>query len=1141
MRSRHDFGNSSMTPAGSFPAWWQKGVIYQIYPRSFQDSNSDGIGDLNGILSRLDYLVELGIDAVWLSPIFPSPMADFGYDIADYCDVDPIFGTLDDFDRLLAALHSAGLKLILDFVPNHTSDRHPWFLESRSSRTNAKRHWYIWRDPRPDGAPPNNWISEFGGPAWTLDETSGQYYYHAYLSEQPDLNWRNPEVRAAMLDVLRFWLARGVDGFRVDAIHHLVEDEQLRDNPLNPEWREDMSPARRLIRLRTMDQPEVHQAIAAMRQVADEYGGRLMIGEAYLPIDRLMAYYGVNLTGFHLPFNFHLISAPWKPAAIADLIETYERALPTWDSSLVAGEEIFIGGSTANATQGDQYLQVASITNGTPTTNGVITFGAGTTVTAETGKTVTLSPALRDVRIDPGVIIDTTNAPAAITSSDPHNPIYTPTGAPADPASFITIDSANSINIAATATLKTQAAININAAYVPGVGYFDTNVTLNLFGSYTAQKFDVRTGSGDDDIEFKPAVLTAATTINSGAGDDLIHVFGMPNVMNVPTTAADSQILATVSLDGQDGADEYLVDATAHSNYIININDSGALDSGNNTLMINGAATTAGQTFLIRDLFVAIVQSEGSPSYQRINYNNTITDRLIINGGDVDISNHNPNAHGDHFYLDGNSAVMTLNAGNGVDTFQIGQVYASAAINGPVPGSSGLGLAGAQVVDGVYVDGLHTTLTTVGYLSDGVDEATTIYGGSGADTFQVYSNKADLSLIGGSGDDTFIVRAFLVAAGTHIGVQGGSGNDIIQYNINAPVDIQGGTGFNTLVLLGTEAADTFVVTDHGIFGGGLNVSFTNIQAVTIDTLEGNDTIYVRSTPQDVVTTINAGTGGDTIDVGGNVTGAVISANTKGASSVTDNTVDSNDSRYNTLFVDGISVAAGGSSQIIGQDPRTVVHENDPTSIAQFTVSAPPGLSAGQTAYVNVSPTTASAEWTSKGAKGLEVSTDGIHWAANLALAFTNTTAFQTVYLRAVAGNTYPLNETITIASTIVAIGGVNPATSNADFNALILPTVKVFLETSTTGLIIDQGIASTTITGGTSANERMTYSYQLSLNKQPAPGEKVTVALHASVPSGDPSPGLVFTDGQGNVLPQHNGQPFLTFTASNYNQPQTIK
>jgi alpha-glucosidase len=309
-------------------AWWQSGVIYQIYPRSFQDSNADGIGDLDGVASRLDYLIELGIDAIWLSPIFTSPMADFGYDVADYCGIDPIFGTLGDFDRLLAAVHGRGLKLILDFVPNHTSDRHPWFIESRSSITNAKRDWYIWRDPNPDGCPPNNWVSEFGGPAWTFDEASGQYYYHAYLPQQPDLNWRNPAVRDVMLDVLRFWLQRGVDGFRVDAIHHLFEDSQLRDNPVNPEWCAGMSPARRLIRLRTMDQPEVHEAIRQMRHVADQYVDRLMIGEAYLPIDRLMAYYGVDLTGFQLPFNFHLISASWNPAAIAGLIERYEQALP---------------------------------------------------------------------------------------------------------------------------------------------------------------------------------------------------------------------------------------------------------------------------------------------------------------------------------------------------------------------------------------------------------------------------------------------------------------------------------------------------------------------------------------------------------------------------------------------------------------------------------------------------------------------------------------------------------------------------------------------------------------------------------------------------------------------------------------------
>jgi alpha-glucosidase len=319
---------SKFEKAATGAAWWQTGVIYQIYPRSFQDTDGDGIGDLNGIASRLSHLVELGVDAIWLSPIFPSPMADFGYDVTDFCGVDPIFGTIDDFDRLLAQAHGAGLKLMLDFVPNHTSDQHPWFLESRSSRSSAKRDWYIWRDPKPDGAPPNNWLSEFGGSAWTLDEATGQYYYHAYLDAQPDLNWRHPEVRTAMLDVLRFWFSRGVDGFRVDAIHHLLEDQQLRDNPVNPDWHEGMSPARRLIRLHTMDQPEVHDAIAAMRRVADEFGDRLLIGEAYLPIDRLMSYYGVDLTGFHLPFNFHLISTPWKPEAVAHLIRDYEAALP---------------------------------------------------------------------------------------------------------------------------------------------------------------------------------------------------------------------------------------------------------------------------------------------------------------------------------------------------------------------------------------------------------------------------------------------------------------------------------------------------------------------------------------------------------------------------------------------------------------------------------------------------------------------------------------------------------------------------------------------------------------------------------------------------------------------------------------------
>src|SRR4051794_13436281 len=309
--------------------WWQNGVVYQVYPRSFQDSNGDGIGDLPGIARRLNYLVSLGVDALWISPMFPSPMMDFGYDVSDYCDVHPLFGTLQHFDCLIVAAHERGLKIILDYVPNHTSDRHPWFLESRSSRNNPKRDWYIWRDAKPDGSPPNNWLSEFGGSAWTFDDATGQVYYHAYLKEQPDLNWRNPQVQRAMLEVLHFWFKRDVDGFRVDAIHHLIESEELRDNPANPDWQEGMPPARRVIRAYTMDQLEVHDAIAAMRRVSDAYEDRVMIGEAYLPIDRLMTYYGNDLTGFQLPFNFHLIATPWNPSAIAALIEAYEAALPS--------------------------------------------------------------------------------------------------------------------------------------------------------------------------------------------------------------------------------------------------------------------------------------------------------------------------------------------------------------------------------------------------------------------------------------------------------------------------------------------------------------------------------------------------------------------------------------------------------------------------------------------------------------------------------------------------------------------------------------------------------------------------------------------------------------------------------------------
>ena len=309
-------------------AWWQRAIIYQIYPRSFQDSNDDGIGDLPGIERRLPYLKELGVDAIWLSPIFPSPQRDFGYDISNYTDIDPTFGTLRDFDRLLTAAHEQGLKLLLDLVPNHTSDRHPWFRASRSSRSDPKHDWYIWHDPAPGGGPPNNWLSQFGGSAWEFDATTGQYYYHGFLREQPDLNWRNPDVRHAIHDVMRFWLARGVDGFRVDVIWQLLKDQQFRNNPVNPDWRPGQPPSDQLIPLYTADLPEVHDVIGELRRVVNEFDERVLIGEIYLPIEKLVAYYGRDLTGVHLPFNFALLSARWNARALATLVDEYETALP---------------------------------------------------------------------------------------------------------------------------------------------------------------------------------------------------------------------------------------------------------------------------------------------------------------------------------------------------------------------------------------------------------------------------------------------------------------------------------------------------------------------------------------------------------------------------------------------------------------------------------------------------------------------------------------------------------------------------------------------------------------------------------------------------------------------------------------------
>jgi len=328
--------------AAAWNEWWRHAVIYQVYPRSFQDSNGDGIGDLQGLIDRLDYLNDgtersLGIDAIWLSPTFPSPMKDFGYDVSDYCDVSPEFGDLATMDRLIAECHARGIRLLLDYVPNHTSDQHPWFVESRASRHNPKRDWYVWRDQKPDGSRPNNWRSVFGGPAWSYDDATGQHYLHSFLREQPDLNWRNPEVVEAMHNVLRFWLDRGIDGFRIDVMGMVLKHPDLADNPPNPSWQPGGVERMQQFWVNNRNYPDVFAAVEGIRAVLDEYDDRMAVGEVFGTAEELARFYGgPALNGLHLAFNFQLIHeaepftgyTQWDAATLRRIVGNAESALP---------------------------------------------------------------------------------------------------------------------------------------------------------------------------------------------------------------------------------------------------------------------------------------------------------------------------------------------------------------------------------------------------------------------------------------------------------------------------------------------------------------------------------------------------------------------------------------------------------------------------------------------------------------------------------------------------------------------------------------------------------------------------------------------------------------------------------------------
>jgi len=317
--------------------WWKYAVIYEVYPRSFADSNGDGIGDLRGITSKLEYLQDLGVDAIWITPCFPSPQVDFGYDVSDYENIDPMYGTLADFDRLLIEAKNHNIRVILDFVVNHTSDQHKWFVDSKSSKTAEHRDWYIWRDGKGDGGLPNNWTSLFGGSAWKFDPTTGQYYYHFFYPEQPDLNWRNPAVETAMFDVTRFWYKRGVAGFRLDAVDTLFEDPQLRDNTFLPGTDKFGRP--------NMDEkynrrlPEVHTELQRLRKVADEYQAVLIGETATQDINQLEAYYGEHGNELQLPMDLELKDLPLSAPFLRDHIAAVDGA-GGWPTYVISNHDI---------------------------------------------------------------------------------------------------------------------------------------------------------------------------------------------------------------------------------------------------------------------------------------------------------------------------------------------------------------------------------------------------------------------------------------------------------------------------------------------------------------------------------------------------------------------------------------------------------------------------------------------------------------------------------------------------------------------------------------------------------------------------------------------------------------------------------
>lgn len=654
----------------------------------------------------------------------------------------------------------------------------------------------------------------------------------------------------------------------------------------------------------------------------------------------------------------------------------------------------------------------------------------------------------------------------------------------------------------ATATIEAKTRIVIAGDY-QDAGLSDpdagTGSSIRLYGTFQAPTIEVTGGDDGDDILLDVAALRGNSFVRGGVGGDRIVVDGLPTMntyQGVTVSGAFAKdangrdLRDELTIDGQGGTDAVIVNIDGASDYVMNVYDSGASDDGVDTLTIEG--TAAADSFLFRKNFIANMRPLAgggyAPALERINYNASINGRVVVNG----------NAGNDSFYFDDNASILTVDGGLGDDFFQVGQVFGSSR-NEKIGPDGSLDPNGNYAITPVE-DRFATIKTTLGYLSKGITLPAVLYGGDGNDKFSVYSNYADLRLEGEDGNDEFVIRAFALADGVNVRLNGGAGDDIIQYNVNAPVSIDGGAGFDKVVVLGTELNDVFVITKDGVYGAGLTVRVANAEAIDVDGLEGDDTFYVLSTASDIVTTLIGGRGSDTFNVAGDVTKTVVSDDGNGSSGTVSHTVKSDDPRYNGLFVRGLDFKAkGDSSAAVDTADGLKVREGDESSIDSYELTLPAAPLAGTIAYVTVSAAQASAALRDKNGKTVLVSLDGVNFSESLTVAFDsgNWSSGVTIYVKAEDDGAREGQAVVAISHSVIHVDGNGNALTppaQGQFDGYQIPNVLVtVIDDDKPDVLINELSGSTGVREGDAAGD----SYTVELTKPPAAGEIVTVKLTA--------------------------------------------